>query len=576
MESILGIDLGTTNSEVAIIKNGKPEIITIDGEKLMPSCVALDKNNKLIVGRVAKNQMAVNAASTVMSIKRKMGSNEKISLGDKSFSPEEISSFILKKLAQSARKHIGHNVTKAVITVPAYFDNTQRKATKNAGTLAGLDVVRIINEPTAAALAYEHNHEENRNILVYDLGGGTFDVSVVVVENGVVEVKASHGDTSLGGDDFDNLLIDHIANNFIEKHSIDLREDLTSKYRLWAAVEKAKRELSNSPIVKINEEFISGDLHLSMEISQDLFNNLISNLIEKTMNCVHKTLKDSQFLPGAIDTIILAGGSTRSPIIAKKIQEIFRKSPVQAINPDLIVTLGAAIQGGVIAGCETHSVLVDITPYSFGTSAAGEIRGDFIYNKYIPILNRNTPIPVEKSDIFTTMVDEQQSVDVRVFQGEKPIADENTLIGDFLIENLSDVPAGNRIQLKLKLDLNGILDVTAEELDTGLTKTVRMETSGETELFDINKAMKNISDVAIETIDDTDEYFDTTENNETLTKAKSLRKRAESLINSLDKVDANEINDLLNLSRSFISSNDMTKLDEINESLSDMLFYLED
>ena len=427
MESILGIDLGTTNSEVSIIKNGKPEIIPIDGENLMPSCVALDTTGQLIIGRVAKNQMAVNPASTILSIKRKMGYSEKVFLGDKMFTPEEISAFILRKLARSAREYLGQDITKAVITVPAYFDENQRKATKNAGILAGLEVVRIINEPTAAALAYKLDHTDNRNILVYDLGGGTFDVSIVIIENGVVEVKSSHGNTSLGGDDFDNLLINHVVDAFKEKHGIDLLEDLTSKYRLWNSVEKAKKELSVNQVTRINEEFISGNLHLSMEITRETFDEIVVQLIDNTMNSVHKALKDALLLPKAVDIIILAGGSTRSPIITRKLEKIFGKVPVQTINPDLIVTMGAAIQGGVIAGYETHSVLVDITPYAFGTSAVGEIQNELVYNKYVPIINRNSTVPVEKSKIFTTMTDSQKIVEVRIFQGENPIADDNKL-----------------------------------------------------------------------------------------------------------------------------------------------------
>lgn len=578
MEKIIGIDLGTTNSEVAIIGNNTVEVIPVDGEKIMPSCVGVDDQGNLLVGRAAKNQMILRPESTILSVKRKMGQAVSLSLGEKEFSPEEISSLILKKLKTCAEAHLKTEVTKAVITVPAYFDDSQRKATRNAGELAGLEVLRIINEPTAAALAYESDKEEDRNILVYDLGGGTFDVSLVTVEDGVVEVKSSHGDTKLGGDDFDNLLIDYVTGEFSRQHGIDLLKDTGSRNRIWSAVEAAKRVLSDNPFARIMEEYIHGDLHLDLEISRMDYEEMIRPLVRKTIDCAHKCLKDAAFLPGAIDKVILVGGATRTPLISEMLFKDLNIAPRHEINPDLIVSMGAAIQAGIFGGEKSRSVLVDITPYTFGTGALAAYKGELRTDVFVPIIKRNTALPVSKGEVFATVDDCQDVVDVRIYQGENKIATDNIFIGNFLIEDLSEVPAGNEIILDLKLDMNGILDVTAVEKRTGKSKSVRMDTGGRNYDLDMDEARKNISSILDES-PDTGGMSPANEDEESdiiISRARDLRIRGEKLMDSLDEIDATEIKELIRSSKHALGEKDFNELARINESLSDMLFYLED
>ncbi len=586
METIVGIDLGTTNSEISFLEDGKPKVIAIEGDPIMPSCVSIDRMGNLIVGRAAKNQIISDPESTVLSIKRKMGESVRIRLGDREFSPEEISSFILMELKKHAEKYLGKKVEKAVITVPAYFDDRQRKATKDAGLLAGLDVVRIINEPTAAALAYDAGHTENHNLLVYDLGGGTFDVSLVVVENGVVEVKASHGDTRLGGDDFDQLLISHVVQDFKARHGVDLNDDLRASRRLLVSAEKAKRALSDYPFVRLREEFIYKDLHLDMDISRNDYEAMIRPLLQKTLDCIQKCLKDASLLPKDIDSIILVGGATRTPMVHEIIKNEIGIEPHYEISPDLIVSMGAAIQGGVIAGHKTHSILVDITPYTFGTGAIGEHDGYIHNDVFIPIIKRNTPLPVSKGEVFYTAADNQEEVDVKIYQGEEPLAEDNIFIGNFLVKGLSRVPEGNKIVLNLELDINGILKVTAIEKCTGLSKAVTMDTQNIKPHLDIAEAQKNIasllsdeseedaaavSGVNFKIIDGAE-----AEKQTLLVKAKDLRKRAEKLLSSIGPEDAQEIRDLLDKSRDAVNTGDVKQLAEANTSLEDIIFYLED
>ncbi len=586
METIVGIDLGTTNSEISILEDGKPKVIDVEGDPIMPSCVGIDKTGKLIVGRTAKNQIISDPESTVLSIKRKMGEPIRVRLCDKEFSPEEISSFILLELKKHAERYLGEKVEKAVITVPAYFDDRQRKATRDAGLLAGLDVVRIINEPTAASLAYDAGHAENHKLLVYDLGGGTFDVSLVVVENGVVEVKASHGDTKLGGDDFDQLLINHVIQDFKSRHGINLNDDLRSQRRLLVSAEKAKRELSDHPFARMREEFIYKDLHLDIEISRTNYEEMIQPLLQKTLNCIQMCLKDAAILPKDIDKIILVGGATRTPLVHEIIKSEIGIEPHYEISPDLIVSMGAAIQGGVIAGHKTHSILVDITPYTFGTGAIGEHDGQFHHNVFIPIIKRNTPLPAGKGDVFYTSVDNQEEVNVEIYQGEEPLAIDNIFIGNFLIKGLSKVPEGNQIVLNLDLDINGILKVTAIEKRTGLSKVVTMATKHIKPHLNIAEAQKNIASLLTDESEDEDTEvsdvdFTSIEGGETekqplLAKAKELRKRAEKLLGSIGQEDAKDIRDLLDKSREAVNAQDIKLLADINTSLEDILFYLED
>ncbi len=575
METIVGIDLGTTNSEISYLKDGKPVIINIDNQPIMPSCVGVDKSGNLLVGMAAKNQAVSDPEATVLSIKRKMGESIKIPLGDKEFSPEEISSFILSELKKQAENHLGIEVKKAVITVPAYFDDAQRKATKDAGALAGLDVARIINEPTAAAVAYDAGHKENHKMLVYDLGGGTFDVSLVVVEDGIVEVKASHGDTHLGGDDFDDLLMNHVAEEFKNKKGTDLSQDVKARSRLRASVEKAKRELSDNPYAKIREEFIFQDHHLDIEIQRLDYEEMIRPLLQKTLDCIHMCLKDASILPRDIDKIILVGGTTRTPLVHEIIQKEFGLEPRYEISPDLIVSMGAAIQGGMIAGHDTHSILVDITPHTFGTSAIDEYQGMMRPDVYIPIINRNTPLPVSKAEVFQTSHDEQEKVEVNIYQGEESLAGDNTFIGNFMVEGLSKVPAGNKMVLNLELDINGILKVTAMEKATGLSKEVIMDTKNVQRSLDLDAAKKNVASM-LSMEEDVIDISVGEEKGDLISKAKELRIRAEKLSESLNEEDAKEIHDLLAKSLKAVNEHDWETLSDVNESLEDMIFYLEE
>jgi molecular chaperone DnaK len=577
MEIIVGIDLGTTNSEIAILRDeGKAEMIPIEGEPIMPSCVGIDPEGRLIVGRTAKNQMVSHPEHTVLSVKRRMGEDAAILLGDKTFSPEEISSFILAKMKSSAETYLGHPIAKAVITVPAYFDDAQRKATKDAGDLAGFDVVRIINEPTAAALAYEAGHEENQRILVYDLGGGTFDVSLVVVENGIVEVKASHGDTHLGGDDFDRLLIDYVAGRFQEEYGIDLKSDIRAANRLWVAVEKAKCTLSDRPFAGIREEFIGGNHHLDMEISRDDYEEMIRPLLRKTMDAVHACLTDAVLLPKAIDKIILVGGATRTPLVTQMLQTDMGIEPHHEISPDLIVAMGAAIQGAAVSGVKTRSILVDITPYTFGTHAIAEYNGMMSDDVFVPVIKRNSPLPVSKEELFYTAYDNQESVLVEIFQGEQPLASDNIFIGNFMIKGLSKAGQGNPILLNLELDINGMLKVTAKEKVTGLSKTVIMDTTQKGKVANLEEKRRNIASL-LEEGDEADAFPSDVEDKQTLiVKAKSLRKRTEGLLSKVNEEDAAELSSLLEKCRQAIAAQDWETVARQNESLSDMLFYLED
>ncbi len=577
-EPIIGIDLGTTNSAVAIIENGTPKIIPIEDQSTMPSCVGLDGQGHLLVGQTALNQLAANPESTVTSIKRQMGKNTTVRLGDRSFSPEEISALILGKLKSAAEDYLKQAVNKAVITVPAYFDEGQRKATTDAAKLAKLEAVRIINEPTAAALAYDAESASNQTLLVYDLGGGTFDVSVVVVEEGVVEVKASHGDTELGGDDFDEELVQHVGTQFKNTHGLEIGDDLKAKRRLKVALERAKCTLSDQPYVKIDEDFLYEGKHLTSEISRELYEQRIASYLEKTLGCMHQAMKDAGITPQQLDKILLVGGSSRTPAVSNLIESTLEIEPSLEVNPDLIVALGAAVQAGTLAGVESQSILVDITPHTFNTST---LNSSFIGPHLIcvPIIKRNTPLPCRKAEVFYTVSDRQEQVTVDVSQGESSIPEENTTIGEFVVAGLSPVPSGNPIIIEFALDLNGMLKVTATEKSTGLSKEVAIDTTKQTRTFDLEEARENIAAISGETIlSDENAPIDAENDHQAiLTESKSLKKRAEALDSSgLDAADVDEIQDLVKRTRSAILEQDWEKVHGLNQNLSDVLFYLED
>ncbi|MDR2439677.1 MAG: Hsp70 family protein [Planctomycetaceae bacterium] len=477
METILGIDLGTTNSEVSVIHGDDVVVIEKDGNRLLPSVVGIDLAGNLLVGHPAKNQAILYPERTIKSIKRKMGEDVHVQLGEREYTPPEISAMILRTLRSYAEESLGQKVSKAVITVPAFFNDTQREATRLAGELAGLDVVRIINEPTAASLVYNSDSTQRETLLVYDLGGGTFDVSIVRVEEGVLEVLASHGDTHLGGDDFDQLLFDYVCDEFKKQHKIDLRETPVAVSRVLQAVEEAKKRLSTEPFTQIKEEFITEkngiSLHLDMELSRHQYEEQIMPLLEKTLTCLNDALNDAQLHPDDIDKVIMVGGASRTPRVHELLESRLGNKLHGEIDPDLCVTMGAAIQGGLISGTKVGRVLIDITPHTLGTSVFDpRIYSPFIFS---PIIKRNTPIPCSRSKVYGTVVDNQETVEINVYQGEADDVRQNAQIGSFHLAGLAKVPHGNQIVCRFDLDINGILHVTATEKDTGLAGDITVE-----------------------------------------------------------------------------------------------------
>ncbi|MGO9470887.1 MAG: Hsp70 family protein [Isosphaeraceae bacterium] len=475
-EIIIGIDLGTTNSEVGVIKDGHPVVLEEDGDPILPSVVGLDPQGRLLVGKAARNQFVLAPERTIRSVKRKMGQEVTLCLGDQKYTPQEISAIILRTLKQRAEKALGGPVSKVVVTVPAFFNDGQRRATREAGELAGLEVVRIINEPTAAVLTYNPHPPEMERLLVYDLGGGTFDVSVAQVEKGVVEILASHGDTQLGGDDFDQLLLDHVSDKFASEHGSDLRKSTSAMARLLRSVEDAKKRLSFDPVTTIEEEFIAEKdgkpLNLVMEIERFDYERLIRPLLLKTLSCLDLAMSDAKLQANQIDKVILVGGATRTPLIHQLLGERLGRPIHSEVEPDLAVAMGAAVQGGLIAGVDVGPILVDITPHTLGISALGQLNGFLSPYHFSPIIDRNTPLPVSRTEIYSTVCDEQDAAKIDVFQGENDDTRYNDQVGEFLIEGLAEVPAGNQILVRLDLDLSGILKVTATERATGLAKHV--------------------------------------------------------------------------------------------------------
>ncbi|MDP1646616.1 MAG: Hsp70 family protein [Rubrivivax sp.] len=475
--TIVGIDLGTTNSEIAIVRDGRVEVIPVAGAvRILPSVVGIGDDGALLVGAAARNQHAVHPERTIRSIKRRMGEAAPVRMADKDYAPQEIAAMILRRLKALAQDHLGAEVNKAVITVPAFFSDAQRQATREAGEIAGLEVVRIINEPTAAALAYESRHAGARKALVYDLGGGTFDVSVVNLEGDVVEVLASHGNNHLGGDDFDRKLIDFALAHLQQAHQVDASRSPAAMARLQRAAEAAKIALSDAPFATLAEEFLLEHqglpVHLALEVSREQYEAMIEPYIAQTLDAVHVALSGAGLTVGDIDEILLVGGATRTPLVVQRLERELGKQPRAEVDPDLCVAMGAAIQAALIAGTQTHTVLVDVTPYTFGTSALGERDGESYEYCYIPLIRKNTPVPVSKSEVFFTVFDGQPSVEVLVYQGEDPDALNNIEIGRFRVEGLSDVPAGNPIVIGLALDLDGILEVTAREKSSGLRRSI--------------------------------------------------------------------------------------------------------
>jgi molecular chaperone DnaK len=479
METILGIDLGTTNSEVALIRQGKVEVLYEDGEAMLPSVVGLDAEDRLLVGAAARNQWVLAPERTVRSIKRRMGEAETVRLGDQQYAPQEISAFILRKLKERAEQQLGHPVGKAVITVPAFFNETQREATRAAGELAGLEVVRIINEPTAASLTYDPHPGKMERLLVYDLGGGTFDVSIVQIEQGVVEVLSSHGDTRLGGDDFDQLLCDLVSSDFQREHGVDLGQSPAARSRVLRAVEEAKKLLSLEPVARIEEEFIAekrgAPLHLRREIRRSDYEELIEPLLAKTLKCVDEALSDAKLNANQIDKVILVGGASRTPRVHQLLEEQLGQPIHDEVDPDLCVAMGAAIQGGLIAGIDVGPVLVDITPHSLGIQVLGEVDGRVTSDCFARLIHRNASLPTGRSEIFSTVIDGQKAAGIQVFQGEDNDVRHNQPVGEFLLDGLAEAGRGNEILVRFDLDLDGILKVTAIERATGRQKQLTID-----------------------------------------------------------------------------------------------------
>jgi molecular chaperone DnaK len=571
MPNIIGIDLGTTNSAVAIVRDCKPQLLDYYGERLLPSVVGFTSSGQWVVGTPARNQFGVRPENTVRSIKREMGKDFRIAIGDKTFTPPEISAFILREIKRIAENALGGEVSDAVITVPAYFSDAQRLATQEAGRIAGLNVRRIINEPTAAALAYGLNGAEDQLVLIYDLGGGTFDVSLVELMDGVVEVLASHGDTQLGGDDFDKLLAELLADRFQEENDIDPREDRRAWARLLDAAERAKIALSSRAFVTVKEEYLLTHAgiprHLETEVSRADLDELTRELLLKTLDSVEIVLKDADISAEQIDHVLLVGGSTRMPAVRALIEDELGMEPHDTINPDEAVALGAAVQAAIIDGQPIDAILVDVTPYSLGIAVAEVVMDRLIPDRYKILIPRNTTIPTTKEERFYTLHPTQTAIQIEVYQGEEPIASRNTSLGDFMVENLHarvpGMPA--EITVQFDFDVNGRLTVTARDRATGnavdMTVDAPVVRLNERGLLDSQKRVADMSQELVTVSADMAALID---------RAQRLMAAADMDGDGLDR-----LSELLEQIRAARVSGETEDLAELQEELLDLLFDLE-
>ena len=566
-EKVIGIDLGTTNSCMAIMEGGQPVVIpNAEGARTTPSVVAFTKEGERLVGSLAKRQAVTNPQRTVASIKRRMGTSDKVQIDDRSYTPQEISAMILQKLKRDAEAYLGETIAKAVITVPAYFNDAQRQATKDAGTIAGLDVLRIINEPTASALAYGIDKEHDSTVLVYDLGGGTFDVSILTLGDGVFEVKATAGNNRLGGDDFDQKIVEYLVDEFKKSSGIDLKNDLIAMQRLRDAAESAKIELSTVQKTNINLPYIttdaSGPKFLDIDLSRAKFEQLVGGLVESTVGPVKQALADAKLSPGQIDHVLLVGGQTRTPLVQETVKKIMGKDPDKSVNPDEVVALGAAIQAAVLTGETKDIVLLDVTPLTLGIETLGGIA--------TKLIERNTTIPTRKSQIFSTAADGQTAVDIHVVQGERALAKDNFTLGKFQLTGIPPAPRGiPQIEVTFDIDSNGIIHVSAKDLGTGNEQAISIKGSKK---LDENEIRKMVDDAKAYEAEDAKNKEEIELRNQADTAVFSAERMLKENGDKLEADDRTKVEEAVNRLKKALGDDDLEGMKREMESLSEALY----